>query len=177
MPPRMNRSCSGKIENFDVHVWPFQYTNSYCCSVAAMAQAAFVPVMATPVMSTPSGSETRDHLVPDRRRASAFGKLCPFGTPPTAHPPCAVAVTALRKPGIGAGRVTSLHALPFQCSSSVRRLVLTKPPVKPAAQASLALTTLIALSSPRPVSTLGRVSRDHAVPFQCSMSTFGDPLE
>ncbi len=35
----------------------------------------------------------------------------------------------------------------------------------------------MALSSPGPVSTPGLVTRDHVFPFQCSMSTFGDPAD
>ena len=40
----------------------------------------------------------------------------------------------------------------------------------PTAQASFALTTVTADSSPVPVSTFGLVTRDHPRPFQCSIS-------
>jgi hypothetical protein len=49
-------------------------------------------------------------------------------------------------------------------------------PTKPTAQASLALTTVIAVSSPVPVSTRGLVSRDHLEPFQWTISTFGEEI-
>ncbi len=124
-------SWTGVIENSHVQVRPFQRANLNCCSVAPIAQAACVPVMATPVTSRTSGTGTRDHDVPDRRRASGCGQLWPFGMPPTAQPPLAVAVTALRKPGMGAGRVTAFHALPFQCSSSVCSVAKIGLPVYP----------------------------------------------
>ena len=49
------------------------------------------------------------------------------------------------------------------------------PPL-PTAQASLALTTVIAASEPVPVSALGLVTRDQLVPFQCTSSTLPDSV-
>ena len=84
-------------------------------------------------------------------------------------------MTADRLPlATGAGLVTAFHARPFQCRISV--CGCRSPPVLPTAQASFALTTVTAVSSPDPVSTFGLVTRDHPRPFQCSISTFAAPL-
>ena len=88
----------------------------------------------------------------------------------------AVAVTAYSAAlPTGAGLVTWLQAAPFQCSSSECVAPDDALPVEPTAQASLAETTVIALSWPTLLSTPGLVTRDQDFPFQCSIS--GSELE
>ena len=133
-------------------------------------------VVATPLSTAPlpfpNVGSTRDHFAPASLKITGevWGTEGPVLCQPTAQPLVALAVTADSLPlATGAGLVTALHAVPFQCRMSVCGCV--PPPVLPTAQASLALTTVTAESCPGPVSTFGLVTRDHLLPFQCSIST------
>src|SRR5215472_17471775 len=76
----------------------------------------------------------------------------------------------------GLGLATRLHALPFQCRISVR-LEFWPPKIVPTAQALVAEMAATPVRESSNELTFGGRAIRHALPFQCSMSIWGDSVK